>query len=109
MNLFIIIIFNIYMYILHFSLNEEILLFFTFSLFFFIAIKALSSFLSKSINLIRYKIYSKFIKMVSILLKALQKNKKLFRVFYKIYLTNFILHYAINYYPDFKNLKVTKF
>jgi protein associated with RNAse G/E len=108
MNLFLIIILNIYLYQLYFFLNEEVLLFITFSLFFFIAIKILSSIVLKSMNLTRYKLYTKFLKMSIVLLKCLQKNRKILNSFYKLYLTNFKLHFSINYYPDFRKYKITK-
>lgn len=75
MFLLYIVIFLIYIMTLNFFLNEEILLFFTFSLFFFIITQNIGYITRKFINLSRYKIYNKFIKASLTLIEVLKLNE----------------------------------
>lgn len=77
---FYIIIFIIYIMTLNFFLNEEILLFITFSLFFFIVVQNMSFIIKKTINLSRYKIYNKFLKSTLMLMEILKLNKVIFKL-----------------------------
>jgi hypothetical protein len=59
--------FILFIFYLNFSLNEEVLLFFTFSTFFFIFVKSGSLAMSKFMNTNRYKIFHKYMKVINIL------------------------------------------
>lgn len=75
MFLLYIVLFIVYIMSLNFFLNEEILLFFTFSLFFFIIVQNFGLIVKKTINLSRYKIYNKFIKASLTLIEILKLNE----------------------------------
>lgn len=100
MFLFYAIIFIIYVSTLNFFLNEEILLFFTFSLFFFIVAQNMSFIIKKTISLSRYKIYNKFLKATLMLMEILNLNKVIFK------LNNFYMILRLNYIIKRKNFNL---
>lgn len=80
--------FILIMFYLNFSLNEEVLLFFTFSIFFFIFVKTISGATLSFLNNNRYKIFYKFIKIVNILVLSLNNIKW---IYYLTSLFDFVL------------------
>jgi hypothetical protein len=80
--------FILFVFYLNFSLNEEVLLFLTFSVFFFIFVKTGSLAMSKFLNTNRYKIFYKYMKIINVLNISLNKIKY---VYYWTSLFDFIL------------------